>query len=414
MTDNTSLLAGPDAAGIRPPATERLPWRSLLILGGATFTMVTAEMLPAAVLPQMSDGLGVSEAQVGLLVSVWAAAVVIGSFPLVRLTRRLDRRTVIAAALVALAASTLLTAVAPVYPIAAAARVVGALAVGLLWATTNALTADLVPGRSLSRAVAVVLGGATLGTVIGVPLASVLAQAIGWRAAFVGVAGVALAAALAVRFVTVPASADGSAPDTTHESAASDREPVHGVRLLLTVTLLVSLLLVGHYGAFTFITRLVEPTAVSVPGGTGTMLFLFGLASAAGIALAGRFGERPRLALVIAAFATGVAVLALSFVEVHAVVGVVVVIAWAVVSGALPALAQTLIMQLAGPERRGFAGALIPVVFNLGIAAGAALASLVVTGPGIAALPVVAATVIGIAAAGLVLVLRPGGAAVAR
>lgn len=411
MTDNTSLLAGPDAAGTRPPVAERLPWRSLLILGAATFTMVTAEMLPAAVLPQMSGGLGVSEAQVGLLVSIWAAAVVIGSFPLVRVTRRFDRRAVIAVALVALAVSTLLTAVAPVYAVAAAARVLGALAVGLLWATTNALTADLVSGRNLSRAVAVVLGGATLGTVIGVPLASVLAQAIGWRAAFIGVAGIALAAALAVRFVTVPAAAERMVAATADERDAGGREPANGVGLLLTVTLLVALLLVGHYGAFTFITRLVEPTAASVPGGTGTMLFLFGLASAAGIALAGRLGERTRLALVIAAFATGVAVFALSFVAVHPVVGIAVVIAWAVVSGALPALAQTLIMQLAGPERRGFAGALIPVVFNLGIAAGAALASLAVAGLGIAALPPVAAAVVGVAAAGLALALRPRGAA---
>lgn len=408
MTDNTSLLAGSDTVGVRPPSADRLPWRSLLILGAATFTMVTAEMLPAAVLPQMSGGLGVSEAQVGLLVSIWAAAVVIGSFPLVRVTRRFDRRAVIAAALVALAASTLITAFAPAYAVAAAARVLGALAVGLLWATTNALTADLVPGRSLSRAVAVVLGGATLGTVIGVPLASVLAQAIGWRAAFIGVAGVALAAALAVRFVTVPMAAEqGAAAD---ESVAGGQTPVNGLRLLLTVTLLVALLLVGHYGAFTFITRLVEPTAASVPGGTGTMLFLFGLASAAGIALAGRFGDRTRLALVIAAFATGVAVLSLSFVEVHPAVGIVVVVVWAVVSGALPALAQTLIMRLAGPERRGFAGALIPVVFNLGIAAGAALASLVVAGFGIAALPIVAAVVIGVAAVGLALALLPRGA----
>ncbi|MFE6736525.1 MFS transporter [Microbacterium sp. NPDC057650] len=414
MTDNTPLLAGPDAADIHPPAGDRLPWRSLLILGAATFTMVTAEMLPAAVLPQMSRGLGVSEAQVGLLVSIWAAAVVIGSFPLVRVTRRLDRRVVIAAALVALAVSTLLTAVAPVYTIAAAARVLGALAVGLLWATTNALTADLVPGRSLSRAVAVVLGGATLGTVIGVPLASVLAQAVGWRAAFVGVAGIALVAARAVRFVAVPGNTERSAAAGAGGSETDGRKPVNGIGLLLSVTLLVALLLVGHYGAFTFITRLVQPTAAIVPGGTGTMLFLFGLASAAGIALAGRFGEHTRLALVIAAFATGAAVLALSFVEVHVVVGIVVVVAWAVVSGALPALAQTLIMRLAGPERRGFAGALIPVVFNLGIAAGAALASFVVAGLGIAALPLVAAAVIGVAAAGLALALRPRGATAPR
>ena len=79
-------------------ATPRLPWPSLLVLGGTAFVMVTSEMLPTAVLPEMSAGLGVTEAQTGFLVSLWAAVVVVGSLPLVRLVRRLDRRAVIVTA----------------------------------------------------------------------------------------------------------------------------------------------------------------------------------------------------------------------------------------------------------------------------------------------------------------------------
>jgi len=65
-----------------------------------------------------------------------------------------------------------------------------------------------------------------------------------------------------------------------------------------------------------------------------------------------------------------------------------------VASGAVPPLAQTLILRLGGPERRATAGALIPVVFNGGIAVGAALASLVVARAGVPALPVPAAVVV--------------------
>ena len=102
-------------------ATPRLPWPSLLVLGGTAFVMVTSEMLPTAVLPEMSAGLGVTEAQTGFLVSMWAAVVVVGSLPLVRLVRRLDRRAVIVWSLVGLAASVAVTALAPTYPIARAA-----------------------------------------------------------------------------------------------------------------------------------------------------------------------------------------------------------------------------------------------------------------------------------------------------
>lgn len=423
--DDTTTSDSARATAVRP--ASRLPWPSLLVLGAATFVMVTAEMAPTAVLPEMSEGLGVSEAQTGLLVSVWAAAVVVGSFPLVRLTQHLDRRAVIVWSLVVLAASVAVTAVAPAYPLAAAGRLVGALSVGLLWATTNAYTADLVADRDLARAVAVVLGGATLGTVIGTPIASLVAQGTGWRAAFWGLAVAALVAAMLVRTVVVrpshpdaavpagsstdaatPASSSSDAADATDAPSQVAGGGPRGIRPMIAVVGLIALLLVGHYGTYTYITRLVEAPAGQVPGGVGTMLLVFGLASAAGVALAGRFGERTDRALVASAIVTGAGVAGLGLVSVHPVVGIAVLVVWGVASGALPPLAQTLILRLAGTERRALAGALIPVVFNLGIAIGAALASVVVGGGALAALPALGAAVIAAAALGLVVTVRRG------
>lgn len=423
MDDTTTSNPIVDAT-VRP--TSRLPWPSLLVLGGATFVMVTAEMVPTAVLPEMSAGLGVSEAQTGMLVSVWAAVVVIGSFPLVRLTQHLDRRAVIVWSLVALAVSVAVTALAPAYPIAVAGRLVGALSVGLLWATTNAYSADLVADRDLARAVAIVLGGATLGTVIGTPIASLVAQGAGWRAAFWGLAVAALIAAVLVRTVVArPPHPDAAGPDAATRaegstdaasapdaSGGADAAPAtrggapRGILPMVAVVGLIALLLVGHYGTYTYITRLVEAPASQVPGGVGALLLVFGLASAAGVALAGRFGERTDRALVVSAVGTGVGVAGLSVVAVHPVVGIGMLVLWGVASGALPPLAQTMILRLAGQRRRALAGALIPVVFNLGIAIGAALASVVVGGGALAVLPVLGAAVIAVAALGLVVVVR--------
>lgn len=419
--DDTTTSDPVRATAVRP--ASRLPWPSLLVLGAATFVMVTAEMAPTAVLPEMSEGLGVSEAQTGLLVSVWAAVVVVGSFPLVRLTQHFDRRTVIVWSLVMLAASVAVTALAPAYPLAVAGRLVGALSVGLLWATTNAYTADLVADRDLARAVAVVLGGATLGTVIGTPIASLVAQGTGWRAAFWGLAVAALVAAVLVRTVVVrppvpdaavmagsptDAATPASSTDAADAPPATPPGTTRGIRPMVAVVGLIALLLVGHYGTYTYITRLVEAPAGQVPGGVGTMLLVFGLASAAGVALAGRFGERTDRILVASAVVTGAGVAGLGLVAVHPAVGVGVLVVWGVASGALPPLAQTMILRLAGTERRALAGALIPVVFNLGIAIGAALASVVVGGGALAGLPALGAGVIAAAALGLVVTVRRG------
>ncbi|MFI9489030.1 MFS transporter [Promicromonospora sp. NPDC052451] len=427
------------------PAAAGLPWPSLLVLGTGTLLMVTAEMLPTAVLAQMSAGLGVAESSTGLLVSMWAAVVVVLSFPLVRLTRGWDRRTVIAGGLAVLAASSVLTALAPTYPVAVGARVVGAAAVGLLWATTNAHVADLVPDRLLGRAIAVVLGGATLGMVVGTPLARLVADAAGWRAAFWALAVLSLVAAVAVRLAVagtpdrVAGTPDQAAEPAAHGAGTPGRGPataghgttsdgttpgrgagddgvgdigaagraVGGTRSgsgpLLAVTALVAVVLVGHYGAYTYVTRLTEGPAQALPGGMSTLLLVFGIASAVGVALAGRLGDRSGPALVVSVGATALTLLGLGAVDVHPAVGVAVVVAWGVASGGMPPFAQTLILRLAGPERRSFAGALIPVLFNGGIAVGAALASAVVAASGVAALPPLAAAVVAVATLALTL-----------
>ncbi|MCK9795628.1 MFS transporter [Isoptericola sp. 4D.3] len=383
-------------------SADGLPWPSLLVLGAATFTMVTAEMLPTAVLPQMSAGLGVPEARTGLLVSVWAAVVVVASFPLVRLVAGRDRRTVIAVALVALAASSLATALAPSYGVAVAARLAGAAAVGLLWASANAHVADLVPDRQLARSVAVVLGGATLGMVLGTPLASLVTRAVGWRSAFAGLAALTLLVAVLVRLVVARTSAAASvagAPVRDDGGGAGAGESGPGA--MVAVTAIVGVLLVGHYGAYTYVTRIVEGPASVVPGGVSTLLLVFGLASALGVVLAGRFGARTAPALALSAAGTALALLGLVVVDVRPLVGVAVLVLWGVASGALPPLAQTLILRLGGPARRATAGALIPVVFNGGIAVGAALASLVVARGGVGGLPVPAAALVAATAVAL-------------
>jgi MFS transporter, DHA1 family, inner membrane transport protein len=377
-----------------PVQSSALPWPALLTLGAATLVMVTSEMLPMAVLVPMSRGLGVSESLTGQLVALWALTVVVVSLPLAHLTRRVDRRTLIVAGLLALAVSSLLTAVAPSYAIALGARMMGAAAVGLLWASANAHVADLVREDLLGSAVAVVLGGATLGMVLGTPLARLIADLVSWRATFVVFAVVALVIGVLVHTV-VPGR-----PRKVTTSA--DRTGRSGLPLvpLAVVTTLVGILFVGHYGAYTFLTRLGEHAASLLPGEMSTLLLSFGLASVIGVVVAGRLSDRTTVGLIVAAGATSITILALTWAE-HAMFGLVTILALGLVSGAVPPLAQTEILRLAGAHHRDLAAALIPVVFNGGIAVGAATASVLVGHAGYGALPLPAATAAAISALGL-------------
>ncbi|MWC00130.1 MFS transporter, partial [Agromyces sp. MMS17-SY077] len=206
----------------------------------------------------------------------------------------------------------------------------------------------------------------------------------------------------------------GTGGSRAAEAAATPRAGGTGMRRALVLAVLVALLLVGHYGAYTFLTRLAAAPAEALPGGVATMLLVFGAASTIGIALAGRVRGSTLGALAVSAAVTAAALVALPFAPVHPVIGIAVVAVWAIASGALPPLAQSEILRLAGPEHRGTAGALIPVLFNLGVAVGAALASVVVGTAGVAPLGPLAAAVVGAATLGILVVRAAASARVRR
>src|SRR5690625_314833 len=376
---------------------RRLPWPALLTMAVTVFVVVSGEMMPTAVLPAMTADLGVSLAQGGLLVSGWAATVVVASFPLARLTARFDRSRVIGAALLVVVLATLLTAAAGSYGPALTSRLVAAAATGLLWSTVNAHAASIVPERQIARAAAVVLGGGTLGTVGGIPAGNALADTVGWRVAFVALAVLGLLAALAVVVVLPRFPEVGSAAGGT---TAQGRRPLWPV---LATTGLGGLVLVAHFMVFTFVAELLRPSPVPTPA----LLLVFGTVSAGGVALVGAASDRYPAGVPV----TVAAGMVLSLVGVAAVGGsggldLAVVVAWGMATGAVGPAVQAAAMRVAGPEHRVTAGTLMPVAMNLGIAVGSAAGSGVVDLWSTRPLPLLAVVPVLFAVGGFALVGR--------
>src|SRR4051794_21438199 len=111
--------------------SARFPLFRLLVLTGAIFVSVTSEFLPTGLLPDMAAELGVSESQIGLLITVFAGTVVLSTAPLTVLTRRYSRKWLMVLLLGAFALTNVLCAVAPTYEVLLVARVLGGLAHGL-------------------------------------------------------------------------------------------------------------------------------------------------------------------------------------------------------------------------------------------------------------------------------------------
>lgn len=369
----------------------------LLVLAAIGFVSVTTELLPAGLLPEIRSDFGVSESQAGLLTAVYAAVIVVSVLPLVRLTSRVPRRTLLLTLLVTFAVSNVLVAASPVFAVAVGARVLGGVAHGMLWAMMAPFVARIVPPHRVGRAMAVVFSGNTLGLALGAPLGTALGQAIGWRAAFVVLGAVALVLGALLVMLVPPVAALAKQAGAPIRDAA--RRP--GV---LIIAIAWPLLLMAHFTFFTYIASYLIgegfPSAA-----TGPALFVVGVAGLAGIWVAGlTVDPMPRRAVIVSSIVLAAAFVLLGVVGANPIAAFVLLALWGASFSAIGIFNQAAILRAGGPLAEA-ANSITVVTIQLGIAIGALYGGAAVNTFGVGAVPVAAAVPVALSLA-LILVGR--------
>ncbi|HEU0207272.1 MAG TPA: MFS transporter [Pseudolysinimonas sp.] len=365
---------------------QRFPLPALLVISGAIFASVSSEFLPTGLLPDIAAELKVSVSQVGLLVTIFAITVVVSTAPLTALTLRFPRKWLMVAALGVLVCANLLCAIAPSYAFLAVARVLGGLAHGVFWSVTGPYSTRLVSSRHISRAVAVTQSGGSAAFVLGVPLGTALGHALGWRLSFAVTAGVILLMMILVALALPPVS--HLVPLATGEIAI----PARRDRTLPALLIVAATTLLINLGQNTFYTYIVPWTTHvgGVPAADiGGILFVYGLAGAGGLVIAGVFGDRyPRAALLLLLVGIVVAMLGLAVLAPGAPVRVIVGLAiWSAAFGGIPSLLQSRMMHSVSNRLRDTASAWVTISFNLAIGGGALLGGVLLDHLGIQVLP---------------------------
>lgn len=395
-TERINVLMGAP----RTTTSTAFPWVGLLTLSALIFTSVTSEFLPTGLLPDIAHELKVSESQVGLLVTVFAGTVVLSAAPLAALTRNRSRKSLIIVVLLVFVLSNVLAAVAPNYAVLVVARVIGGLAHGLFWAVVGAYSAHLVPKHQLGRAIAITGGGGTAAFVLGVPVATAIGHAVGWRLAF----GIIAAIVLALTAVTarlLPAVRHGEVLATGEIPLPMRKDrTVPGVILIGAIVIVVAF---GHNLFYTYIAPfLIGPVGID-PGAVAAVLFLYGGTGAIGLVLAGTLGDRfPTKSLIGAVALVAVSVLAIALLS-HVQWFVLLAIAvWGMAFGALPSMLQARMMHAASLRVRDAAAAYFTTSFNIAIGVGALVGGVLLDSWGVGSLPLID---VGITILGLALVI---------
>ncbi len=259
--------------------------RRVYLLALGSFAIGTDTFVTAGVLPAIGADLHVSPATAGQLVTVFALAFAVFAPVGAALLARVPRRTLLLAALALFAAANLLSAAAPGFWTLLGTRVLAAAGAAAYTPTAAAGAAALVAPERRGRALAVVLGGITAATVLGVPIAAYIGLHLAWRATFLVVAALAVAALVALAIVLPPVPAPPPVGLRARLAVLADRQ-------VLTAIITTVLYYVGGFAVYTYLAPALIGTTGVTASAVAAFLLVFGVAGVLGNALGGRLTDR--------------------------------------------------------------------------------------------------------------------------
>jgi len=339
-----------------------------LAMGG--FAIGTTEFATMSLVPYMAEGLKIDVPSAGHVISAYALGVVVGAPLIAVAAAKLSRRLTLLLLMTGFALFNTLSALAPDYRWLLLFRFLSGLPHGAYFGMAALVAASLVPVNKRSQAVGRVMLGLTVATILGVPLANWLGQAVGWRWGFVVVGALALATVALVAAL---------APRDPPQRGASPLKEL-GALANGQVWLTLGISAIGFGGMFCVYTyaasTMLEVTGAA-PGMIPVVLAIFGIGATAGSIVVPKFADRALMPTAAALLLGSAVALALYPLAAGQLWSLALDIAAIGFLGALGAVLQTRLMDVAG-EAQGLAASLNHSAFNFANALGPWLGGLAI------------------------------------
>ncbi|WP_454694492.1 MFS transporter [Achromobacter aegrifaciens] len=381
-----------------PPRSHHTPpaqaWLAIIVLGLASFSMVTTEFAPIGLLTQMAADLGRGEAELGLTVTLFAWIGAGSGLLAAGRLGRVPRKPLLICLMLLMVAANAATMASQSYAALLAARALGAIANGLFWALAAATATRIAPPGRVGLATAIIFGGISVATVAGVPLANLIGHATNWRAAFGAIGALAAVAALLMLFMLPPIPGVSGA-------ARQGLGAVLRAAPLRRIYLVTACATTAHFWAYTFIDPYLSAIPALPPTMVATLLFAFGAAGVLGNIAAGMLIDRHLQGVTLTALAAlCAALITLGVIGPEAGLTPIALLlaCWGAAITALFTCLQTWILRAAGDAATA-AAAGHTAVLNAAIGCGATLGGMLLARTGIAATMLSAGVVAAVAMA---------------
>ena len=373
-------------------------WLAVIALGISSFAIVTTELAPIGLLSPLAAEFGQTEGSAGLVVTAYAWVAALAALLSGLFLGRLPRKPLLVALMLILTLSSTLVSLSTEFFTLLGARMVGALAHGAFWTLIGTIGAQLVPPKKIGLATSIIFGGVSVASVLGVPLANLLAQLDGWRSAFRVIALLSLLTTFAIAWIVPRLSS--STPVGISALANILKNPRFRRLYLATVCSIMA-----HFAAFTYIEPLLSGSLNIRVSLISMLLLLFGVAGVVGNIISGKFIDHYLKRLVVLSLslmALSVLVIGSMPADSSLLLVAILLFGWGVSVAVVFVGFQSWILREAG-QAVVPALAIYVAIFNASIGAGALAGSLILSLTSLSALMVIT----GLAIAGsLIPVLR--------
>ncbi len=203
-------------------------WRITIVCSMVALLETTAVGMVGGSLTAIQDTFGLSDTLAGLIPTAAVLGSLFAAVPSAHLADRHRRVTVLGAAAVLWTLVVIGSAMAPIFAVFLLTRVLLGAAAQLNNPAASSLIADAHPARARARAYGYERMANYLGLPLGIALGAALADALGWRTAFVVLALPGLLAVLAVMTLNEPRRGLGDVLDRRGRDLASNEPVPHG------------------------------------------------------------------------------------------------------------------------------------------------------------------------------------------
>ena len=350
-------------------------WLPLIGLTCSAFIFNTSEFVPIGLLTDIAADFSMSEAQAGMLISVYAWVVMLLSLPLMILASRMDLRRLMLCLIGAFSVFQVMSFLSVNYWMLMASRIGVACTHSIFWSIVSPVAVKIVPDEHRPLALSMIVTGSSLAMILGMPLGRVIGLHIGWRMTFLSIGIFAFATFLYLLFLLPRLQNDGG--------FSVKRLPALFRNRALTGLFFFTALFAGsYYTCYSYIEPFMKQVAGMSDETVTAVLMIFGGAGLIGSFLFSKYYSRnSRLFTTVVMVSITASLLLFYPVSFSKYLLVALCILWGIAGTAYNVSMQGEVINLtsAHPESTAVAMSIFSGIFNMGIGCGSFAGGLVCT-----------------------------------